>query len=254
MNWKFARARHALLFVPLALLSTGVSASLVTFTLDPSRSSLTLEPTSTRSFAAAAIDGQGGAGLRTSYSGTLSADVTAGHITLLGASLTAADSGNWSPGTGPANYGFNVAVSGLSAQVALRDLKATGSSGAMALSGGAFDATGVQWALTDGTASGDMQYSGATGSGMATPTADLTGLNAFNGAGGGTLAPDGTLTLPVDWALGTLLNGVPVIASLQGSLVATSSVATSAVPVPGAMLLMATGLIGLGATVGRRRR
>ncbi len=249
MNRKFVRVWPALPAAALALFSPGVGASPVTFTLDPTQSTLTLVPVSTRTVGAADIYGQSGAGLVTGYSGTLSADVTAGHITFLGASLTAADSGNALPGPAPSNYGFHFAVSGLEADVALRGLQATATSGALGLSGGAFDGTGVQWGLTHGTASADVLFSG----GMASPSADLTGLSAFNGAAGGTLAADGTLTLPVRWMVGTVLNDVPVSVSLQGSLVATSSVVPSEVPVPGALLMMVTGLMGLGGMALRGR-
>src|SRR5206468_398849 len=110
----------------------------VTFTLNPTLSSLTLSGTA----ASIALTEQAAGSLTAAYSGAIVADVTGDFITFNGGStITAQTSGDWQPGGTPADYGAS--VQGTAATLALRDLALdVTSSSPVALSGGGFSSSG----------------------------------------------------------------------------------------------------------------
>lgn len=209
-----------------------VQAEVVTYTLDPERSSISL----TGSASGITLQEQAAGSLTTSYTGTLVADVTASQIQFVGGSrVVARELNSWQPGpngaegSAPASYGAKGSSGfgffAVTATAASRRLLFDVSGPPLSLTGGAFNATSllVQFVDTNNCAL-DYRVSGALN---ATGTRVLSGLatNLVAGTSSITLA-DGIETLRLSIAatfvLDLLVPGDTTL-NLTGELVATRS-------------------------------
>jgi hypothetical protein len=126
--------------------SSSAHAALVTFTIDPEQSSISLSGT----VVGTAIKEQGPGSLTTSFSGSVTAELTDSTITFINAGLIIANNnGEWEPkangatGKEPASYGAAAQISGLAASAAARNIQFKLSSASLALSDGSFDASAI---------------------------------------------------------------------------------------------------------------
>lgn len=220
-----------LLALALALPATGLRAELVTFTLDPARSSVALSGDAS----GAALQAQGPGSLEAIYDGTIVLDVGTSEIRFVGGSRIAPrEPSSWQPGpkgadgSAPASYGgkaqLGAGLFSISAVAATRrillDLVSPTS---FPLQSGGFDATGLGFQFVE-TNNPVLDYK-TTGivnqkDGMA-----LSGLATNKLAGASTLVTEGTLqtlTLKVSatYVFELLLPGDSSL-SLSGQLVAT---------------------------------
>lgn len=256
--------------------AVGVNASVMTFTIDPARSSLSLDAQTLLFDAALPTTSQGPGSLTTSYSGVLNVDLQDGSMPTIqimsGSQLIAGNSGNWLPGTDytdylnvpndqstyltqpvGANYGIITdlsslpgggAVNGISGQSpsAIRNLMIALTDSVPKMLGldGTFDASGTATNFIGGT----VYY----GSGGKPPITDM-----FN-----TIAPQpttalsdaaslvtaegvSTLTLPISIETDYFVNFLLLKQTLSGTIVATSSVTPEPVSV-GMLGIAALGL------------
>lgn len=225
------------------LLSVPSQADVLTFTIDPARSALTL---SGSAFALPYTPQGGNAqALVTSYSGTIKADLSAGVLTFTGGSaitgllnpanpFTPAGSGIDNYGVGASGFvpGFGVAtISGAYRDFTLDITAGTAQNG--------LAAAGMNLSLT----AGKLDYSGSLSG-----TASLVGNSDANtSAGLVSLAAAGnleTLSLPVRFQI----TGSNRIQVWDGTLVAIATV-----PEPSSLAVFAVGLAGCACHVWRRR-
>ena len=245
-----------LAMVPLlAVASAAQAGTLVSFTLDPGQSSISVEG----DYEGIPFGEQGAGSMTTSYSGTVDVDLdnlgSPTAITFLSAAADAAVSGNWmpeaeggtpgSPNSGPADYGLYIDL-GAAGEVwgALRDLLLDGAGGPLAISGGAFPSTQTLTVTT-----GFFDYNVDSPLGDEAARDDLAGAFVSNAAADGALSivgSDATLTMPVDVTIAADTATVRLYGTLVGMAV---------VPEPSTLVMLLVG----GATVlafiaGRRRK
>ena len=221
---------EALLSAGLCLISTAIRAEEMQFTVDPSRSSLTISGT----FASFAIAPQSPGSLTTSYGGIIEADVTSSNVFFWGGSLIAAlTNGNWepgpdgAPGTAPADYGGKVVNLFVNGKAALRDVLFDVTSDVLPINGGTFDPQGLQFNFVPNfTSVIDYAYSltlGNPGSGRQV----LSGASTNSASTNATVVTQGdetVLIIPVD-IMGSVIVADPyeVQYRFRGQLVATAA-------------------------------
>ena len=141
-------------------LETRSMLTAVTFTIDPSLSSIVVSG----SIGTSSLIEQGAGSLSAHYAGTLNADVTTGSIQFLSANVTPQTTGPWQPGDAVANYAGTIDVFGTTAQVAVRNLVLDVSSSEADLgAGGSFHAT-IQSIKAK---AGELDYATGLGNGSA---------------------------------------------------------------------------------------
>jgi hypothetical protein len=210
-------------------------AEIVTFVLDPARSSITVSGNTV----GAPLENQGPGSRITSYTGTIKADVTGSTIQFLtGSSIDASTNGVWAPlanganGTAPADYAAK-AVTGLgTANAALRNIIIDASSQVIPVTGGSFDSGTLIFEFpTNGTASLDYRVSGGIFPVSGSEKLESRATNNITAAA--TLMDQGgtqTLTLPVQTTfVFDLASSGDTMVTLTGSLVATRSTGPSVV-------------------------
>jgi hypothetical protein len=218
--------------------ATRTHAAPVTFTIDPTQSSLTISG----SFQGAPFSQQSAGSLIDNYAGLINGDLTGSTVTFAGGSSVAAllhpNGALFTPaGIGVTNYG--VAIAAIPGQVgAYRDL-------ILDLTGGAAT-NGVAGGQTLAFSAGHLDYDGpATGPG----SLNLIGASAVNSSAAlASLTTAGlvqTLRIPV---MLNMNDGAGLIQTLDGTIVATR-----AVPEPSSALTLAVGVC-LAWLMGRRRR
>lgn len=229
----------ALLMSGLVCTSTRTFGAPITFTVDPSQSSLTISSASLTAPIVGAIplQQQAPGSLVTDFGGTVEADVSPASIQFVGgSSIVASNSGSWMPGVGgaggsaPANYGGQASISfpvSFSALVAMRGIVVDATSGPLAISGGTFPAETMIFGFsTNANSVLDYSYSGVVaGSGTYT----FTGLST-NGLGlmGSlvTVSNELVLTVPVSYTgYGWIINPNDLQYTLEGTLVARAPMA-----------------------------
>ncbi|MCC6320942.1 MAG: hypothetical protein IT438_05830 [Phycisphaerales bacterium] len=217
----------ASLFVGAALLATAPSHAQITLNIVPAQSSLTAGGTA----AGLGLSAQGPGADVTSYTGTIViSDPVAGGgaFSFISANAIAGISGNWAPningaaGTAPANYGLRQTL--LGATAALRDGRFGLTSGSLTLSGGASGGTYPASQVTGTALQGNNDYNaGVLGVGRSS-IAGLTAPAASSGNGNITISGSNiTLTLPVSMSFAQTVNGVNIVVTLNGQLVATGT-------------------------------
>ena len=254
MNWRIILAGTAAVAVSLGLGTARVArADLRTYTIDPNLSSLTITGNLTDNFASEQTSGS----LTTSFSGTIVADHTAGHISFPGGSAldAALQSVNQqpradaTPGSAPADYGRT--APGPFSTTALEALRGiildveddTGGAG-ITLTGSNFASNSLVLVVSQG--SSDVIY------GNASAETDLSGKGTSNGSGNGAssvVASGSNETLTLKFSTGSIGYGVSQSGdssiSFFGTIVATS------VPEPASMIML--GGAAAGALLRRRR-
>src|SRR4030095_5317282 len=112
--------------IALQFQSSSAHAALVTFTIDPTQSSISLSGT----VVGTAIKEQAPGSLTTSFSGSVTAELTDSTITFLNTGLVIANNnGEWEPkanaaaGKEAANYGAAAQIAGASASAAARNIQ-----------------------------------------------------------------------------------------------------------------------------------
>jgi hypothetical protein len=200
----------------------------VTFTLDSTHSSLDLSGLVLTQYP---ISEQGTGGLTTSYTGTITADLTGSSLTFKSASIAANNNGSWEAAGGgalantaaPANYGAAATAVGIATAFAYRNLNLNlASAGATTVgSNGSFALSGETFSLTTGETDGGAPKLG--NSSTAYPLAGGSGPNAAT-ATGSLVTSNGTstLTLPVDLTMVIPSGGVNFTVELTGTLTASS--------------------------------
>lgn len=272
-----------------AILGTSgpTNAAPVLFNVDPALSSLSItSDVSLFNTHIATSDPQGDNALTVSYSGKIVADVTPTTIQFLStSSLTAGNSGNWTPGSNyddytgvddqydgindgifadgyvevaePANYGLLTDLSALGPAVigqrpisssAIRNVAfSIADSAPKSLVGGVFDEANTDFNFTAGT----VYYA----SGGPPPITDLLlgpdwihmQPTAATSASGTLVKSPGlwTLTTPVEFEVSYIVNFLTITTTFAGTIVAT------AVPEPSSLMLLGCSALGL---VALRRR
>lgn len=220
----------SILIVLLPPTLPAVHAAEAVFTVDPTRSSITLQGT----VLGFALSEQGPGSLTTSYEGTIVADLTETTLTFPGRGvLRARDNGTWQPapggdaGSAPANYAGKASSFLANAVAAARQVEFQLSSGALPLTSGQFESRQVQFQFTpEGPSTFDFNVTGLLAQ---KGQIALTGLTTNRVAGTSSLTTaDGlqTLTIPVEATFAfTLLLENDGILQLAGQLVATRPVA-----------------------------
>lgn len=232
--YRSASAREfvtAAAFTAVEALETRTLFASVSFTVNPALSSLRLSGEVADTLD---LDEQHSGSLVAAYNGTILAEITDTSVAFPGGSNVAAlATKNYSPGSGPANYGAKSETGGLFSvklgEAAIRGLTFDVKSVDLALSeSGAFGAAGIDLESTGGTLDYDLRV-GNDGD------LDLSGHTVDNNLGGNaTVQGEGgnlTLTIPIDISLSQDSADL----RLRGTLVANAG--TGAPPDPNAVRL-----------------
>lgn len=213
----------------LAIMSLGLSAEQVVFTLIPAQSSITLDS----NWAGVPLVEQGPGSLTTTYSGTVTVNVdnklAPTTIEFLGASATAADSGSWLPQRGggiaagdpgmaePANFAVKADLGLLgTAYAVLRDTVIGITNGPVPVTANQFDSTQTLTALA-----GQFEYN------VPLALGGDVGSDPYDGSTPNTTFTQGsyvvsgssiTLTIPLEW-----IDDGDVTSIFSGQFVATAS-------------------------------
>ncbi|MBI2825242.1 MAG: PEP-CTERM sorting domain-containing protein [Planctomycetia bacterium] len=248
------RSVAVLLGLGFAHATTVALAAPTTFTIDSNLSVLTLsfETSPGSPFTAPQFPGSD----TTSLSGTQTVDVTGStirflptgnvHFALQPAPVAPAIGGAF-PGNGPGQYGLLALIPGVAGGpgpggtglVAARGLVADSTSGVIPLIGNSFDASQLVSTFVAGTADVNVLVLGTPVVG----TASLAGGFANNQLTAGTLTSIGgieTLTVPIFTEAPVVVQGVTVLETLAGQIVATA-----VVPEPSTLILAAVGGLAL---------
>ncbi len=213
----------ALAFVSVGLIVSPVLAAPLVFTVDSSRSSVTLSGT----VETLAIQAQATGSLTTSLNGSINADLTGSTINFTGGTVINAETnGVWQPAVGGASgnavgdYGGKASPGlGITAYAALRNIVLNLNSSALTLSGNNFDSTALVFGLTN---SSSLDYNASfLGSG----TEILNDLATNSVSDGATLTTSGslkTITIQISTTF-TFTGSVPAVLTLSGQLVATNA-------------------------------
>jgi len=170
--------------------------------------------------------------LTTQYGGTLLVDVGSNTIQFPGSSqVVAFNSGNWQPradgndGSEPANYGGTANFFFSTGLAAVREIQVDVTSGALAVSNGSFDTTGITIAIPAGAPS-SMAYR-VSGSVNASGVVALGGHSATGQAALGSLTVVGSqlvLTIPMNYVFYySIVDQDDTTVVFTGQLVATRS-------------------------------
>ncbi len=191
----------------------------------------------------------------TSISGSLTADLTSNTLQLLGGGVTDFATQpdlqqplhGGAPGSAAAQFGLSASIPGLVTGVAAgRNFTANATSPMLPVVGGAFDASQVVLNLLTGSIDYNLNVLGQNFAN----TASVVGYG-HNMLTGGTLSVVGdvaTLTVPFLETGSFAFNGVQVVPTFAGQIVATATV-----PESGSLVSALVGLIGLSTICIRRR-
>jgi hypothetical protein len=212
---------------------TAVRAEQLTFTLDPTRSSITLSG----SASGAALKPQAAGSLTTAFEGTIVLDVGAVEVNFPGGSrVIAQELNSWQPGpagadgSATASYGGKATIGSgffsVSAVAATRRLSFDMLSAPLSFAGGSFNADGLQFRFVE-TNNPVLDYR-TTGLLSQRDSQALKGLATNKVAGASSLVTVGkvqTLTIPVDAAYRfELLVPDDSVLQLTGQIVATRTI------------------------------
>ena len=225
---------HRLLTLLVTLSSlTAVRAEQLTFTLDPTRSAITLSG----SASGAALQPQAAGSLATTFEGTIVLDVGAVEVNFPGGSrVIPQELNSWQPGpagadgSAPASYGGKATIGSgffsVSAVAATRRLSFDLLSAPLSFAAGSFNAEGLQFRFVE-TNNPVLDYR-TTGLLNQRDGQPLQGLATNKLAGASTLVTAGnvqTLTIPVDAAYRfELLLPDDSVLQLTGQIVATRTI------------------------------
>lgn len=215
-----------------ALVGGMFSASGNVFSIDPSRSSLTLSG----SILGYAVSPQGAGSLTAAYAGSIQVSQAAGTIQFTGGSLiTAETNGSWQPlpggssGSAPADYGGVATSEFETAYAALRSILLDVTSPPLTVTSGQFNASSLTFLFpSNATSAIDYRASGLfSGSGSKAATGNSTN-NVVTLATITTVGDTETLTLTVNVQFTfTLVESGDTIVKLAGQIVATNSSAST---------------------------
>jgi hypothetical protein len=182
------------------------------------------------------IQQQGANSLTTTYFGDFRADIDEANGTIrfigTGNDFCAANTGSWAPlesgasGTAPAIYGLQADVGGMSWLAALRDfhLRADTFGSALALHQNPDGSFGFSSTETIAINAGSGTYAHPT---LGHGPVSLSGLQAQNQAGDGTLVDNGSLlrlTVPIDMTVNTTIAGLAATLHIQGFIVGNATI------------------------------
>ena len=235
MNLKQPLSCTLLLLVALAVHAQPVVPAPVTFTIDPTRSSITLSGEVTIPLAGTyRFQPQGAGSLTTTYTGTIPVELAPPGIRFPGGGAVQANTnGSWQPtvgggaGSAPADYGLMISPPLTTGYAAARNIRVDLTSPVISLTNGGFDASLlVLTYLTNSTLLPSMDYrvSSLLPGNSTNGTALLTGSVAnspgvaFLTNGAGLL----TLVLPVNTTNVSTVGGDQATLVLQGQVVATA--------------------------------
>jgi hypothetical protein len=210
-------------------------AAPMTFTLDPTQSTITISGSFQNSGLSIPLMQQSTGSLTTTFGGTLKADVSGSTIQFTGGSvIDAQTNGNWQPlpggtaGSAPADFGAQGGITGLvTVKGALRNIVLDATSVALLVTSGSFNSGGIVFGFpTNSTASLDYLV---TGSLSASGGKALQGLSTNKVTTTATLTNNGnalTLSISViaDFAF-TVITANDAKVTLTGKLVATAATA-----------------------------
>lgn len=206
----------------------------VAFTIDPSRSQISLSGSVTLDDLTYSFAAQGTGSLTDSYLGTVLLELAPPYVSFPGGSaVVAATNGSWQPapggasGSAAANYGGKITPPLTTGYSAGRNLRFDVSSSALLLTNGAFDISSVITTfLTNSSARPSMDFRVTSLlSSMDTNGSTLLVGSSTNGAGTGYLTNAAgvlTLILPVNAANTASSGGDTTTMQLQGQIVATA--------------------------------
>jgi hypothetical protein len=216
------------LFLNAAFFAGRMQANPVVFTIDPTRSQLTLSG----KVAGYTLTTQGSGSLTTTYSGNINANVSGSTIQFTGSStITAKTNGVWQPavgggaGSAAADYGGQVAVPLLGTGYgALRNLVFDVTSPSLTLTGTNFDSSALIFSFVSGSNS-SLDYNAAGQHG----TLALAGYATNTIANQASLSTNGNveqLVIQINTQFSfTLLSAGDTPLDLTGQIVATNSTA-----------------------------
>jgi len=230
----------ALLTGGLFCTSTKAIGEAITFTVDPTESSLTISASLNAPLVGnVPLVEQAPGSLTTVYGGTVEADVTGTTVEFVGgSSIVASNSGVWAPGLGgtneinaPANYGGHgsdsVFIYTITVDAAMRRIEVDATSGAIPITGGVFPAQTLVFSFPS-NANSVLDYST---SGVASESGSYP-LSGFSTNGIGlmgslnTVGDELVLTIPVDYTgKGWIISQDDLQYTLTGTLVARATVA-----------------------------
>ena len=205
-----------------------MQAGQVVFTIDPSRSQLTLSG----KIAGRTFTTQGAGSLTTTYSGNINANVSGSTIQLTGSStITAKTNGVWQPavggsaGSAAADYGAQATVLFSTAYGAARNIVLDVTSPSLTLTGTNFDSSELIFSFTPSSNS-SVDYNSSLKSG----TLSLTGYSTNTIANEASLSTNGNveqLVMQINTQFSfTLISSGDTILDLTGQIVATNSTAS----------------------------
>lgn len=250
------------LFGVLGCLPGYLEAALVTLSVNQPQSSLVLSGTvdvADTAIMGAPLEAQGtgGAGLTTSYTGSIVVDVdnllNPSSITIVSAMLDAATSGVWAPAVGgttaaPAADGdYGIAVAAIAGVGAARNVVFDLAASAASVSGGDFSVAGQSLTYASGSLDVFSAALNDGGSGVLNQSGNNVSTNSGNYTVVGNTA---TLTIPLDVTIAFVVPGNPLV---SGFTTFTGQVAaTATVPEPGGLSLL--GVAAMAWTLRRRTR
>jgi hypothetical protein len=209
-------------------------AAPMTFTLDPTQSTITISGSFQNSGLSFPLMQQSAGSLTTIFGGTLKADVSGSTIQFTGGSvIDAQTNGNWQPlpggaaGSAPADFGGQGGGFGVTIKAALRNIVLDATSAALPITSGSFNSGGLVFGFpTSSTAALDYLVTGLL---SASGGKALQGLSTNKVTTTATLTNNGSalaLTIPVsaDFAF-TVITANDAKVTLTGKLVATAAAA-----------------------------
>jgi uncharacterized protein (DUF2141 family) len=216
-------------FFPIEPLEARQLLSAVVFTVNPALSSITVGGTIQTAAGAVSLMPQAAGGLTTSYSGTIDADVEASSIQFtVGSSVAALNNGTWNPGAAAGNYGAVVAAPSGSIPLAIRNLVADGTSGALPIATNGSFSSSQALAITGGELDYTLQ---------ADASESLVGLTANNTSTNGSYTvSNGVATLVLPFSVTyttTVLTPSDTQLTLTGKVVATAGAPTFGASISG---------------------
>jgi len=221
----FSRLAASVLFLNVTFLADVLRAGQTVFTIDPTRSQLTLSG----KIAGDTVTTQGTGSLTTTYSGNINANVSSSTIQFTGSStITAKTNGVWQPavgggsGSAAADYGAQATVEFVgTAYGALRNLVFDVTSPSLTMTGTNFDSSALVFSFTPSSNS-SLDYNAVLEHG----TLALAGYSTNTIANEGSLSTNGgvkQLVIQINTQFTfTLLSAGDTVLDLTGQIVATN--------------------------------